>query len=212
METSLTPLYSSTDVAVQLYERFSTLPQAYNVSELYDQVITVPIYAKDKQKNEEMILEMYKGTLEKSSPHLPIFMDIMSNIYSYNENIFYNIALQYLLEECHFSGKSEGEIEEDLEDKIIGITEWYTYNEEYGNLPFAVFTILQNHQLSFVTTIDDEIYADEINAHYIVDTLPERGKHYDVIVADCQNVLLSSFGIMDFFLYDNYVLYQPGKW
>jgi hypothetical protein len=173
-------------------------------------VINHPQYTEDKEENEKRILQIYNDVMEQMGGEaIPSFIDITASVSSYNENIFYNIAVLQVMENGSYLDVDD--IEELLEEETTSVMEWFSYNLEYCNLDDSIFELLHRNKLSFSVSEDDSQYEDLIRVDEVVRTLPEGGKEYDIIIADCQNIILPCFGIRDFFLQDNLILYRPGE-
>lgn len=200
---------SISDAAVEVFSRFNTMDNVYTVDMILRKTIVISSYAFDPVGNEEKILGFYEESRKEARAGIPLLTDVLSYIYAYNSDLFYNAALVDFLENGDFVGRGEGEIQDILEERSLSFEEMYSYNMEYYSLDRFVCELLSSNHLSFIISEDENIY-DDMNAYKIVETLPAKGKGYSVVANDCQNVLICEFSILGYFLHEDNILHLPG--
>lgn len=142
-----------------------------------------------QKHNEFKILEVYKCCLMKES-RLPSFSDIMEEVSSSNEEIFYEAAAIEFEEEYDISDPIWRDRDE-VEEMISGLS--YQWNDTHARngltfrLEEFVVYVLEKERASYTIDKDDDLfYKKELGRLGIVDNV--------IFVAnDCQNILFPKF-------------------
>lgn len=201
------------DYALMIYDRFNTLPQVEDLDVLYRNIILLPEYAYDPERNERKIVELYHDTITQfgnSVSGIPSFEDVVSAVTGYNGEIMYNISLLELLQSGQYMRKTEREISEMIEEGVIGMEEFYSYNSEYFYLDHYIAEILKYHKLSFFIDeydeIMDEVCENDFVQDHIYNICNMQNRQINVVAEDCQNILFDDFAFNNFFGYGNNIL------
>jgi hypothetical protein len=182
--------------AVQVYSQLSRNVSAeiQNISMLYKQIIQHPaISSASPEDIKKKILEMYFNLLDQKAligSSIPVvsFYELIDKVYSHNEEVIYEIALQTVISEWQDNLRQIDEcaMEEEVEQEAISIEDSLSYSASYYPFGKYLVDILAFHKLPLLATSGDDVFAsfaDENNSMI-----------EDLIINDCQQPLIINFG------------------
>ncbi|MCX8074134.1 MAG: hypothetical protein N2749_00920 [Clostridia bacterium] len=160
-----------------------------SVSDLYNEILlSKPYSVEDQIRLEENIVKFY-FKLIKLHNRFPYFCEVLSEVETYNYEIFTQIAFINISENNDVMYLTPEKYEEMIGEEADSIAEMF-YQYDCANMECAVAAILNENKLTYYSDGDDTLF-DYIEAELMIDKMSALEKNTDIIINDCQTIMFN---------------------
>lgn len=173
---------------IAIYEQYATLERVSDRDQLLRNLIMSQSYdAETEMRSRNLVVELYYETM-KLKYRIPTFTEVLGAVLTHNDDIFFNVAIMDFLREYDYTHMTESERTEQI-NEIADLLEYEAAMIETLDLDRYVSHVLEAYKLSYTCDSDDVIF-DDIGAYDVVDCVTEKKGDVELLMHDCQNILL----------------------